>query len=459
MIPGPDDDLRTRMLDVEAELATRWPESRIEPSLDRIAHLMDLLGSPQRSYPVIHITGTNGKSSTARLTESLLRATGLRTGLLTSPHLHSVRERVVVDGVPVDEATFVQAYDDIAPFLALADARSVADGGPRLSFFEVLTALAFACFADAPVDAAVVEVGMGGRWDATNVADGAVAVVTPIGLDHTDYLGPTIVDIAREKAGIIKAGATAVLAEQTLEAAEVLLERCVEVGASVAREGVEYGVVDRALAVGGQAMNLRTPSAQYDDVLLPLHGAHQAANAATALMAVEALLSGGGALDGDVVEHAFATVTVPGRLEVVRRSPTVVVDAAHNPHGAAVLAAAMDEAFDFSHVVAVVGVMADKDAHGILDALDRSVDDVVVTASSSPRAMPVDDLAAIAVALLGEERVVVEPDVAAALDRAIGLADDADARTGGGSGVLVTGSVVTAADARVLLGATTRGPR
>ena len=194
-------------------------------------------------------------------------------------------------------------------------------------------------------------------------------------------------------------------------------------------------------------------------MLLPLHGAHQAANAATALMAVEALLSGGGALDGDVVEHAFATVTVPGRLEVVRRSPTVVVDAAHNPHGAAVLAAAMDEAFDFSHVVAVVGVMADKDAHGILDALDRSVDDVVVTASSSPRAMPVDDLAAIAVALLGEERVVVEPDVAAALDRAIGLADDADARTGGGSGVLVTGSVVTAADARVLLGATTRGPR
>ncbi len=441
-----------RLREVEAELTSRWPESHIEPSLDRIARLVELLGDPQRAYPVVHITGTNGKSSTARIAESLLRSAGLRTGLLTSPHLHSVRERIVLDGEPVDVERFLGAYDEIAPYLELVDAESVARGGPRMSFFEVITGLAYAVFADAPVDVAVVEVGMGGTWDATNVADGAVAVVTPIGLDHTDYLGPTVADIAREKAGIVKPGAVAVLAEQPADAASVLLARCAGEEVPVLREGIEFGLVRRDVAVGGQLVDLRSQSRIYEGLLLPLHGEHQAHNAAAALAAVEALL-GGTDLDPEVVAEGIAAVRVPGRLEVVRRSPTVLVDAAHNPHGAAALATALDESFGFSHLVAVVGVLGDKDAAGILTALDQAVDEVVVTRSRSPRAMPEDELRAVAEPILGEERVHEEPDVRAALDTAMRLADEADSYGHGGTGVLVTGSVVTVAEARSILGA------
>ena len=440
------DDGNQDLVALWRSLEERWPESRIEPSLDRIASLADLLGSPQRAYPVIHVTGTNGKSSTARMIESLLRSCGLRTGLFTSPHLTDARERICLDGEPIDAARVLDTWAEIAPYVDIVDERSTTEGGVRLSYFEVLTALAFAAFADAPVDVAVVEVGMGGTWDATNVADGVVSVVTPIGLDHRDYLGDTIAEIAAEKAGIIKAGSLAVLAQQPLEAAEVLLARAVEVEATVAREGLEFGVVARGLAVGGQLLALRGLRAEYADVFLPLFGEHQAHNAALALAAVEAFLEGAGPLDADVVREGFAGVTSPGRLEVLRRSPTVVVDAAHNPHGALSLAHALADSFDFTSLVGVVGVLADKDALGILEALEPSLDRVVITAPASPRALDAETLGELARDVFGDDRVAVAPALPDALDLAVAWAEEAGEY--GGSGVLITGSVVLVGAAR-----------
>ena len=436
-----------RFADAEAALLRRWPETRLEPSLDRIRTLVDLLGDPQRGYPVIHVAGTNGKSSTARIICSVLQAFGLRTGLTTSPHLVDVRERIEIDGEPISVERFVAAFDDVAPYLPLVDDRFL---DTPLSYFEVLVAMAYVAFADAPVGVAVVETGMGGEWDATNVADGAVAVITPIDLDHTEYLGHDVATIATEKAGIIKPGAIAVLAQQPLAAAEVLLGRAVHVGASVLREGLEFGVRHRDVAVGGQLLAVQTPAGVYDDLFLPLHGVHQAHNAAVALAAVEAFFGAGQSmLDIDVVRDGFAAVRSPGRLEVVRSSPTVLLDAAHNPHGAQALAAALAEEFAFERLVGVVGVLEDKDAAGILEALEPVLDHVVVTRTTSPRAMPVDALAAVAVEVLGEDRVSAVPLLPDALDAAIALVDDPSRP--GGAGVLVTGSVITAGEARRLL--------
>jgi dihydrofolate synthase/folylpolyglutamate synthase len=427
-------------------LEERWPENVIEPTLARIAAVTDLLGQPQCAYPVIHVTGTNGKSSTARMIEALLRSFGLRTGLFTSPHLTDARERICLDGEPISEERLLATWGEIAPYVEVVDGRSLADGGVRLSYFEVLTALGFAAFADAPVDVAVVEVGLGGGWDSTNVADGTVAVITPIGLDHQEYLGDAITDIAREKAGIIKPGAVAVLAQQELDAAEVLLERAVEVDATVAREGLEFGVAGRGIAVGGQVLALRGLSAEYDDVFLPLFGEHQAHNAAVALAAVEAFLGGMGPLDADLVRAGFASVTSPGRLEVLRRSPTIIVDAAHNPHGAQALAQALADSFDFTALVGVVGVLSDKDALGLLVALEPVLDRVVVTQPGSVRALDAESLGVIARDVFGDERVLVEPALPDALDRAVELAEESGEY--GGTGVLVTGSVVLVGDAR-----------
>jgi dihydrofolate synthase/folylpolyglutamate synthase len=440
-------DAHAALREIEAALLARWPETRLEPSLHRIRDLVDLLGDPQRAYPVVHVAGTNGKGSTARLVESLLRAFGLRTGTFTSPHLSDVRERIALDGEPISAQGFVAAYRDVEPYLSLVDARHLE---APLSYFEVLTAMGFAAFADAPVGVAVVETGMGGTWDATNVADGAVAVVTPVDLDHTDYLGLDLPSIAAEKAGIIKAGGVAVLAQQAPEAAAVLLARAVEVRAGVLREGLEFGVRHRDLAVGGQVLALQTPAGVYEEVFVPLHGAHQAHNAAVALAAVEAFFGAGDRLlDPDVVRAGFAAATSPGRLEVVRRGPTVLVDAAHNPHGARAVAAALAEEFAFSRLVGVLAVLADKDAVGILEALEPVLDHVVVTRNSSPRCMSLEHLARLAVDVLGEDRVSVAPDLPAALDTAIALVDDP--AHPGGVGVIVTGSVVTAGEARQLL--------
>ena len=288
------DVTNAELREIEQQILRRRPEHSINPSLDRIRELTGLLGDPQRSYPVIHITGTNGKSSTARMIQTLLRARGLRTGLFTSPHLVSMRERIAVDGEPLSQERFVEIYREIEPYLKLVD-----DHQPvRLSFFEVLVGMAFAAFADAPVDVAVVEVGMGGTWDNTNVADGAVAVITPISVDHAEYLGDTVAEIAADKAGIIKPGAIAVIGQQPVEAAAELLRRAAEVGASVAREGIEFGVLSRELAIGGQRLSIRGLLGEYHELFLPLFGAHQAANAACALAAVEAFSGGAGSPDG-----------------------------------------------------------------------------------------------------------------------------------------------------------------
>ncbi|KPC58949.1 bifunctional tetrahydrofolate synthase/dihydrofolate synthase [Streptomyces chattanoogensis] len=435
---------------VEEELAGRWGETKLDPSVQRIMALMDILGSPQRAYPSIHITGTNGKTSTARMIEALLGAFELRTGRYTSPHIQSVTERISLDGAPISAERFIEAYQDIAPYLEMVDAQQEY----RLSFFEVLTAMAFATFADAPVDVAVVEVGMGGTWDATNVIDGDVAVITPISLDHTDRLGESPEQIAGEKSGIIKKDATVVLAQQPVDAASVMLKRAVEVDATVAREGMEFGVLSREVAVGGQMLTLRGLGGEYPEVFLPLYGAHQAHNAAVALAAVEAFFGVGSdharTLDIDTIRSAFAAVSSPGRMEVVRRSPTVVLDAAHNPAGAQAAAEAVTEAFGFSRLVGVVGASDGKDVRGVLEAFEPIFAEVVVTRNSSQRAMDADELAAVAVEVFGAERVVVEPRLDDAIEAAITLAEEEGEFAG--AGVLVTGSVITVGEARLLLG-------
>ena len=475
-------DPQARLAAAEQEILARRPEHSIEPTLDRIRALTELLGDPQRAYPVIHITGTNGKTSSARMIETLLRARGLRTGLFTSPHLSSIRERICVDGEALSAERFADAYDELVPYLDLVDASQPV----RLSFFEVLTAMAFAVFADAPVDVAVIEVGVGGTWDCTNVADGAVAVVTPISIDHTRYLGSTIPAIATDKAGIIKPGSVAVLAQQQLEAAEVLLRRIAEVGATVAREGLEFGVTSRELAIGGQLLGVQGLLGSYEELFLPLFGAYQASNAACALAAVEAFAgaaaasgaspdggaspdagagqAGGaradgepGALDDDLVRQAFSEMSSPGRLEVVRRSPLVIVDSAHNPAGMAATVAALSEAFTVSGLVAVIAISEDKDVPGILDELEPVAARLIVTGNSSARSMEPGKLADLAASVFGPDRVTEAARLDDAIEIAVRLTDEWDAGEARGAGlpgsaaVLVTGSVVTAGDARRLL--------
>jgi dihydrofolate synthase/folylpolyglutamate synthase len=435
--------------EVEDALLSRWPETKLDPTLDRIEAFMELLGDPQRSYPVIQLTGTNGKTSTARMIETLIAAIGLRVGRFTSPHLESMTERISLDGEPISEEAFVTAFNDVAPYTHLVDAEQ----DHPLSFFETIVAMAYAAFADAPVDAAVVEVGMGGTWDATNVMDAQVAVLTPIAVDHEKYLGATPGVIALEKVGIIKPGATVVSAQQTDEVDQVLRERCTEVGATLAREGLDFGVSSRVPAVGGQVIGLRGLRGSYDEVFLPLYGAHQAQNAAVALAAVEAFIGGDEVLDAELVRGAFAEVTSPGRLEIIRRSPTIVLDAAHNPHGAAAVVAALEDSFVFSPLIGVMGVMADKDYEGMLSELEPVLSHLVCTQSSTTRAMPAAELAEVAIGIFGQDRVSEAPVLADALDQAAALAEAGGAFGDaiGSGGVLVTGSVVTVGEARALL--------
>jgi dihydrofolate synthase / folylpolyglutamate synthase len=454
------------LLQVEHLLDQRWPETRIEPSLTRIAALMDLLGSPQRGYPSIHIAGTNGKTSVARMVDALLTALHRRTGRTTSPHLQSAVERIAIDGKPITPAQYVSTYREIEPFVHLIDEQSQAAGGPSMSKFEVLTAMAFAAFADTPIEIAIVEVGLGGRWDATNVVDAPVAVITPISVDHVEYLGDDIAGIAGEKAGIIQkaedgVGETvAIIGRQVPEAMEVLLGQSVCADAAVAREDSEFAVLGRQVAVGGQLLQLQGLGGVYSDLYLPLHGEHQAHNAAVALAAVEAFFGAGAQrqLDVDTVRAGFAAVTSPGRLERMRSSPTVFVDAAHNPAGAAALAQTLSAEFDFRFLVGVVSVMADKDVDGILAALEPVLNQIVVTHNGSPRALDVERLALAAQQRFGPDRVITAENLRDAIDIATALVDDAFA--GGqvegdalsGTGIVITGSVVTAGAARTLFG-------
>jgi len=444
-------EVEKRLREVEREILGRAPEHDVEPSLDRIRAVMELLGDPQRTFPVIHLTGTNGKTSTTRMIETLCREHGLTTGRFTSPHLHSVRERIAVAGQPISAERLLAVYDEVLPYIEVIDARSAESGGPRMTFFEVFVALAYAAFADAPVDVAVVEVGMGGGWDATNIADGSVAVITPIAIDHMHFLGTTVEEIAHEKSGIIKAGAIAVSSIQGEDVATILVDRSEEVGARIVFEANDFGVIAREVAVGGQQLSFTGMAGEYPDVFLPLHGAHQASNAAAALAAVEAFLGGGERrLDPDVVRDGFAKVTSPGRLEVVRRSPTVLVDAAHNPAGMTALVAALEDSFAFTRLVGVVGIFADKEPATMLEILEPLLEHVVVTRNSSPRSMSPRELGALATEIFGEDRVTVVQDLPDALEQAVTIAET----DGLGGGVLVTGSVITAADARMLLGST-----
>ncbi|MBK4145021.1 bifunctional folylpolyglutamate synthase/dihydrofolate synthase [Corynebacterium macginleyi] len=445
--------------EVEEELNQRWPETKIEPTLERIEMLMDLLGHPEQSFDVIHIAGTNGKSSTARMVDSLLRSFHRRVGLFTSPHLQRVTERIGIDGQPIHPRDYVRLWHEIKPYVEMVDAHSEVP----MSKFEVLVGLSYAAFADAPVDVAVVEVGLGGLWDATNVVNADVSVITPVGLDHMEYLGSDIREISGEKAGIIKRRADAenpltpneniaIIAEQAPEAMQVILQRAVDMDAGVARSGVEFAAVESRIAVGGQQVNIRGLGGMYQDIFLPLHGEHQAKNAAVALAAVEAFFgaSSGHSLDIASVRTGFAKTISPGRLERVRTSPTTFIDAAHNPHGAKALGAALDRDFDFARLIGVVSVFGDKDAQGILIALEPYLSEVVISQNSSPRAIDAYELAETARDIFGEERVYVADDLPSAYAQAVELAEESEVQSG--SGIVITGSVVTAGEARAMFG-------
>lgn len=442
---------------VYAELLGRAPENKMEPRLAPLFRAMDVLGEPNKAFPIIHITGTNGKTSTARMIEAGLRAHGLSTGRYTSPHLSKVTERISLDGAPVSDETFVRIWDEIRPYLQIVDDELTAEGQPRLTYFECLTILAFAVFADQPVNVAIMEVGLGGITDATNVGDGQVSVVTPISLDHTDLLGDTTEDIANEKAGIIKPGGFLISAAQPVDAAQVLLEKAREVQVPFKFEGVEFGVESRQVAVGGQVVTVQGIAGRYQDLMVPLHGSHQAENAAVAVAALEAFLGGGEKeLSAEVLQEAFATVTSPGRLEVLRTAPTIIVDAAHNPEGIRVSAEAIEEAFSFSKIVVVVGVLKEKDAEEILRQLKESLgglaEEFCFTQSNSPRAVPAAELAELAVDLgFGEENIHIAEKLDDALEWAV---ERAEANEDLAGGVLVTGSITLVADARILLGKT-----
>ncbi len=435
---------RDRADAVYEALLARAGERWVQPRKERTARILELLDDPQKTYRVVHITGTNGKTSTARIIESLLRAHGLRTGLFTSPHLERFTERVMIDGEPIVDAAIADSWDEIEPFVGIVDAELEAAGDAPLTFFELLTVLAFVAASDAPVDVLVLEVGMGGEWDSTNTADGDVAVFAPIAIDHADRLGDTIEKIAGVKAGIIKEGAAVVSAQQPAEAAEVLRRVAAERNATIAFEGDEFGLAEQKLAVGGQLLTVKGLAGPYVEEYLPLYGAHQGHNAALAIAAVESLIGGGTQpIAGDIITEGLQGATSPGRLQLIGIAPTVVVDAAHNPHGAAALAQSLDDSFDFDEWGLVLGVLADKDAQGIVAALAPAAAHVFATAPESDRASDAD-----AIADLVENagfRATVHPSLADAADAAREWAASSDRRA-----VVIAGSVVLAGEAIAL---------
>ena len=438
----PDD--QERIDAIEAALLKRWPETKIAPTLERIAALVDVLGSPQLTYPTIHVGGTNGKTTTARMIDSLLFEMGLRTGRFTSPHLESYLERISINGQPIDPKAMIFSYNDIAAYLDFMDTKF----DTPISFFEAITALAFAAFAEHPIDVGVIEVGMGGEWDATNVVNSNVAVIMPIDLDHTEYLGSTIAEIAKTKAGIIKEGSFVVLAQQQPEAAVELLKQAALVGADIAREGIEYVIESRTLAVGGQLLTIKTPKDTYEEIFLPLHGKHQASNAAAALVAVEAFF-GEQELDYEAVLAGFANVQSPGRCEVLHRDPTVIIDAAHNPHGAKALTETIESEFTFDEVIGVFAAMGDKDIEGTLIELEKVMDSIIVTKNSSSRSAAVADVEALATKIFGSDRTFSADSLEVAIEKAI--KDSLRPLSEDTIGILITGSVVTAGEARAIV--------
>lgn len=442
--------------EVEREIMRRPPEhNTTNLDLDRMNLMLDILGHPEDSFRVIHVTGTNGKGSTARMAEALCRAYGMRTGLYTSPHLERINERIAIDGQSLGDDDFVDAWDQVRDLVDLVDARMEEQGKPKMSFFEVLTAMAIWKFADAPVDVAVVEVGMGGAWDATNVLDADAAIIGPVDMDHMQWLGDTVEQIAEEKAGIIKPGCTAVIGPQPHEDAVMpIIERAAERNrATLVRDGYEMEVVARVPAVGGQLVTLRTPNGTYAEVPVAKFGRHQAHNALAALAAVEAVAPANGPLDGEVVAEALGGVKVPGRIEQVRTSPTIIIDGGHNVNAAEALRDAIEENYDFQQLVGVVAMMGDKQVEEYLGVLEPLLSHVVVTENSwRERVMPADELAEVAARVFGRDRVTCVPDLPDAIQTAVDMVDAADELgVGYGHGVLICGSFVTAGDARTLL--------
>ncbi|MGJ3403181.1 folylpolyglutamate synthase/dihydrofolate synthase family protein [Glutamicibacter sp. Je.9.36] len=439
---------------VYAQLLSRAPENKMEPRMDPMFRAMEILGEPNKACPVIHITGTNGKTSTARMIESLLMAHDLRTGRYSSPHLISVTERIAIDGAPVDDETFVRVWDEISPFLQIVDTELVERGENKLTYFEAVTILAFAVFAEVPVDVVVLEVGLGGITDATNVADADVSVITPISLDHTDLLGDTPGEIAEEKVGILKPGGYLVSSVQPVDAADVLLARARELEVPAAFDSLDFKLLERQHGVGGQLLSIQGQAARYDEIFLPLFGAHQAQNATVALAAVEAFLGGGQReLNADLVRDGFAAATSPGRLELVRAAPSILVDAGHNPDGIRVTAEAIKESFGFTRLVLMVGILQEKDAEAMLYTMREQygdmVEDICITQSSSPRAIPAGELSTMAIdAGWPEEDIHVTEDLEDAIEWSVGRAEAGNDLSGG---VLVTGSITLVGEISLLL--------
>lgn len=429
----------TKADEVMDALLTRIPENKLRPRLEPTRRAVELLGDPQKSYRVIHITGTNGKTTTTRVIERILRELGLRTGRFTSPHLVRLNERMAIDGEPVGDQQMAEVWADIEPILAMVDAELEAAGDTKLTFFEALAVLGFAVFADAPVDVLVLEVGMGGEWDSTNVADGDVAVFTPISIDHAERLGDTVAQIATTKAGIIKPGAIVVSSAQPAEALRVIESKSNSVAERIAVYGRDFEVFDVVAEMSGQRFSVKTLTSEYTDLFLPLHGDYQAENAALAISAVEAFFGASNRLFDDVLRVALADSTSPGRLQVVSRKPLTILDAAHNPGGAEVLARAMQKSFGAPETVAIVSILSDKDAAALLAALNESAKTFVITQSSSPRAMGVDELATLAKSIFGEARVKTASNAQSALNLARQIVSDTGA-------ILVTGSITLVGD-------------
>ena len=440
-----DKENLVRLNEIAAALNKRWPENKIEPSLDRILALVDALGSPHLTYPTIHIAGTNGKTSTARMIDQLLANLGYRVGRYTSPHLESFTERISIKGEPISDLEMIKTYEDIHLYLDLIDSRQ----SHPISYFEALTAMAFVAFAEHPVDIAVIEAGMGGQWDATNVISSQVSVMTPIGLDHMEYLGNTLEAIAQTKAGIFKPESNVVLAAQSGQVAKVLLAQVAKVSAQPFRQGVEFSLKNRALAVGGQLLSIQGVHGDYDEIFLPLYGDHQGNNAAVALAAVEVFA--GVKLDTELVQDAFSKVSSPGRCEIVYKDPTVIIDAAHNPHGVSAIANTLNTEFDFELVVGVVAVLADKDVAGILKNLSTTLDYLVITENGSARAMNKDELAKIASQYFKAEQVEIIGDMNTAITYAIEKVALFNQVNDGVAAVVITGSVATAGMARSII--------
>ena len=429
--------------DVEAALLARMPEHELRPRLEPTARAAALLGDPQKAYRVIHVTGTNGKTSTTRMIERLLREHSLRTGRFTSPHLLKINERIAVDGEPVSDEILVEIWNDIEPILKLVDAELDSEGEAPLTYFEALTLLAFSVFADAPVDVLVLEVGMGGQWDSTNIADGDVAVFTPIAIDHADRLGHTISEIAKTKSGIIKSGAVVVTAKQTPEAMMQLQVKTKEVAERLLSYGKDFEAIELVPEVKGQRFGLKTLAGEYHDLFMPLYGEHQVENASLAVAAVEAFLGNGERriLD-DIVRVALVDVASPGRLQVVSREPLTIVDGAHNPHGVRSLVKALKSGFSSPKTVGVVGVLTGKNVDEMLESLSSSFDQVIVTASKSDRSIEAEELATVASKYWGSEKVQISSSVAKAIQDARDLA-----KANSFDAIVITGSLSVVGEA------------